>query len=75
MSDEVGKQLSIEEAGQDEDTKPHDSVPEEPKQLEEQGKTKVVRNTRATNKNSKEKQLPLEETVGTKKKGRGRKKV
>lgn len=64
MSDEKGKQLSIEEATKDTEVKTDDtSINEDVRDSKEEGKSKAVRKARATNKKAKEKQLALEETM------------
>jgi len=63
MSDEDGKQLSIEEAVQEADAKPKKSQTPEV-EAEPARKSSAVLKARATNDDKKGKQLALEETIG-----------
>ena len=65
ISDQDGKQLSIEEAVRNAYTKSVGSpVHEEQEESKDEGKTRAVRKVRAVSKNTEDKQLTLEETVG-----------
>ena len=64
MSDEDGKQLSIEEAIEDADPKPKKGATEQERDEPVEKETKeAVRKARATNKDHDSTQLALEETV------------
>jgi len=78
MSDDDGKQLSIEEAVEDADPKPKEGGTEkEQDEPVEKETNKAVREARATNKDHDSTQLALEETVekGAKAKGPATKKT
>jgi hypothetical protein len=64
MSDEKGKQISIEEATKNTEMKSDDdSIKEDAKDAQEGSKSKAVRKARMTNKKAKETQLDLEEAM------------
>ena len=64
MSDQDGKQLSMEEAMKDVETKPDESKVHDTTEGDGKEKLVAVRKARATTKREKGKQLALEESLG-----------